>query len=86
MLLELGERETSGTEQEDIIQDFFLSSSKLMVALEEKNSSGLAGFLVTVGSTARRNRHSLHCVLGIEQNFTGAVSACSYSRKWRGGQ
>ncbi len=70
MLFEVGERSLSISEQERIINDFQNSSSKLMLVLESDEST-INGFLVAVGGTANRNKHSLYCVLGIRQSYTG---------------
>lgn len=71
MLLEAGERSTSISEQEQIINDFQSSPSKLMRVFESSENNTINGFLVAVGGTSNRNRHSLYCVLGIRQNYTG---------------
>ena len=71
MLFEAGERSISKPEQERIIKEFQDSSSKLMLVFESEDNNTIAGFLVAVGGTVNRNKHSLYCVLGIRQSDTG---------------
>ena len=69
MMLEPGERQTSAHAQEDAIQSFLSSNSKVMFVVED--DSELVGFVVGVGQTANRNKHSMYCVIGIVQRAAG---------------
>lgn len=69
MMLEPGERQTSVSEQEGIIESFCNSDSKVMFIAEDPE--GLTGFVVGVGQAARRKRHSMYCVIGVRQRATG---------------
>ena len=42
-----------------------------MLVFESGENNTINGFLVAVGGTLNRNKHSLYCVLGIRQNYTG---------------
>ncbi|MCC3346010.1 GNAT family N-acetyltransferase [Psychrobacter sanguinis] len=69
MLLEPDERTTTIEDQKKIIQDFAKSDTKAMIVAEENGD--LLGFIIGVGNTTRRNRHSLYCVIGLIQSATG---------------
>ena len=69
MLLEPDERTTTIEDQKKIIQDFAKSNTKAMIVAEENDD--LLGFIIGVGNTTRRNRHSLYCVIGLIQSATG---------------
>lgn len=71
MLLEPDERTTTIEDQKKIIQDFAKSDTKAMIVAEENGD--LLGFIIGVGNTTRRNRHSLYCVIGLIQSATGQV-------------
>ncbi len=71
MLLEPWERNTSAAEQEQHIQDFMSSSCKTMLVVENDDNGEIAGFIVGIGGQFSRNRHSLHCVIGLKQKYTG---------------
>ena len=69
MLFEPGERTTTVEEQRDHIQRLLLQeNSKIFVA---EHNGQLVGYLEASGGQFRRNRHSVHIVIGILQDFTG---------------
>ena len=69
MLFEPGERKTTVEEQQVIIDSFINDDAKEMIVAIDNNE--VCGFIVGIGNTTRRNRHSLYCVIGIEQKSTG---------------
>ena len=69
MMLEPGERQTTLEQQEQQIVVFSNSESKVMYVAEDIR--GLVGFVVGVGQTARRNQHSMYCVIGVKQCAAG---------------
>lgn len=69
MLHEVGEQQLTLEQQESILSDFTLSSSKVFWVLEVNKC--IVGFCIGIGSTARRNKHNLYCVMGIEVVYTG---------------
>ena len=63
MMMEEGERTTTLENQIRIIESFSKQSFKEMfVALKNEN---VVGFIVGIGNTANRNKHSMYCVIGI---------------------
>ena len=69
MLVEPGERETTLEEQKAILESFSNSSSKTMlIACEDEQ---VVGFVIGVGNTLNRNKHSLFCVIGVQQRSAG---------------
>ena len=71
MLYEPGERTTTPEQQQHIILDFIETPSKTMQVAVDGASGEIAGFIVGIGNTQARNRHSVYCVIGIRQQFTG---------------
>ncbi|WP_231870308.1 MULTISPECIES: GNAT family N-acetyltransferase [unclassified Marinomonas] len=69
MLHEVGEQQLTLEQQESILSDFTLSSSKVFWVLEVDKC--IVGFCIGIGSTARRNKHNLYCVMGIQTAYTG---------------
>ncbi|WP_211687894.1 GNAT family N-acetyltransferase [Moritella sp. 28] len=69
MLLEYGERTTTIEQQTKIIESFRESQSQSMFVLA--NSSGINGFIVGIGNTTNRNKHSMYCVIGIKHSASG---------------
>lgn len=69
MLHEVGEQQLSLKQQESILSDFLYSNSKVYWVIEI--ASQIVGFCLGVGSSARRNKHNLYCVMGIELAYTG---------------
>ncbi|KKK37761.1 GCN5 family acetyltransferase [Mesobacillus campisalis] len=69
MLLEAGERTTTSEQQqlqlEQIIQQ---SNSTIFIAEDEEK---LLGYIIVIGGTARRNRHSAYLVVGILKEYRG---------------
>lgn len=69
MLHEVGEQQLTLAQQESILSDFTLSNSKAFWVLEVDSS--IVGFCIGVGSIAKRNKHNLYCVMGIQTAYTG---------------
>ena len=69
MMLEPGERQTTLEAQEQAIESFRSSTSKVMLVAEDKEA--LVGFVVGIGNTANRNKHSMCCVTGVLQAAAG---------------
>ena len=69
MMLEPGERKTTPEAQEQSIASFLASESKVMFVAESDGQ--LVGFVVGVGQTANRNKHSMYCVIGVRQQAAG---------------
>ena len=69
MMLEPGERQTTLEAQEQTIESFRASTSKVMLVAEDNEE--LVGFVVGIGNTANRNKHSMYCVIGIVQAAAG---------------
>ena len=69
MMLEPGERQTTLEAQEQTIESFRRSTSKVMLVAEDNEQ--LVGFVVGIGKTANRNKHSMYCVIGIVQAAAG---------------
>ena len=69
MMFEPGERKITIEEQTRILESFKENESKSMFVLAD--DLGIHGFVVGVGNTAKRNRHSMYCVIGIKQSATG---------------
>ena len=56
---------TTPEDQKKIIESFLASNSKVMFVAE--SGEQLVGFVVGIGKTANRNKHSTFCVIGIRQ-------------------
>ena len=69
MMLEPGERTTTLEQQVQIIRSFRETVSKSMFILSEDSS--IYGFVVGVGKTAQRNKHTLACIIGLTQAVSG---------------
>lgn len=83
MLMEPGERKTSLAEQQEQIENFANTVSKLMAVAEIRGH--IVGFIVAVGGFAVRNRHSAHMVIGVEKQYWRqgiAQSLIRYMEHW----
>src|SRR5690242_6925133 len=69
MLFEPGERTTTVEEQRDHIERLLLQGNSTTFVIEHNGQ--LVGYLKATGGQLRRNRHSIHIVIGILQDFTG---------------
>jgi len=69
MMLEPGERMTTVQEERDQIQRLLLQENSTIFVAEHDGQ--LVGYLSATGGQFRRNRHSVHIVIGILQDFTG---------------
>lgn len=71
MLFEPEERTTTVAEQEEIIQRFKDSPSKRILIAIDEHSGKIMGFTLGVSNELKRNKHTLYCVIGILQQYTG---------------
>lgn len=69
MMLEPGERQTTLAQQKQTIESFHGNQSRVMLVLSD--DVDLYGFVVGVGQTANRNKHSMYCVIGLKQSAAG---------------
>ncbi|MCG8353477.1 MAG: GNAT family N-acetyltransferase [Chloroflexales bacterium] len=69
MMLEPGERMRDVAAQRTRIADILASNNQTLLLAE--HARALVGYLSARGGTCRRNRHSVHLVIGILQAFTG---------------
>lgn len=70
MLYEPGERSISVDQQRERTKAFIDSVNQVMFVAENTDSQ-IVGFVVGIGGSVNRNRHSLYCVIGIRAPFTG---------------
>jgi len=71
MLFESGERQTTLSEQEAIMQTFVNSRNRAMFVVENQQNE-ITGFIVGDGGSVLRNKHVLHCVIGVLKSSQGA--------------
>ncbi|WP_252179494.1 GNAT family N-acetyltransferase [Endozoicomonas sp. 4G] len=71
MLYEPDERKTTIEQQRNIISGFSDSESKTMLVAIDSGSDEIAGFTVGIGNELSRNKHTVYCVIGVLQKFTG---------------
>ncbi|WP_174612754.1 GNAT family N-acetyltransferase [Virgibacillus ihumii] len=69
MLWESGEREPDSEQQLKMIEKFQQQRNSTILVAE--HDSRLAGYLIAIGGNANRNRHSVHIVAGILQEYRG---------------
>ncbi|WP_084268687.1 GNAT family N-acetyltransferase [Oceanobacillus damuensis] len=69
MLYEAGERDLSPENQSKIIDK--LSQEENSAAFLAEREGRLVGYLFAVGGNARKNKHSVHIVIGIRKNYRG---------------
>ncbi len=69
MMLEPCERSTTLAQQQDIIQSFLASQTKVMLVVEIDQK--VVGFVAGIGNTTNRNKHAMHCVMGIQHGHCG---------------
>lgn len=68
MLMEPGERNNSVEKQTKMIERFNNhDNSTILVA----DSDGLCGYLIAIGNTSLRNKHSAYLVIGVHQDVRG---------------
>lgn len=71
MMFEPGERQTNIEQQEKYISDFVATSSKSMFVAIDEASLEIAGFISGIGGGVSRNKHSIYCVVGLRQKYSG---------------
>ncbi len=69
MLWEAGERKASPGQQRKMIERIDADDNSTILVAEEKNH--LIGFVMAIGGTAKRNRHSVYLVVGILKESRG---------------
>lgn len=69
MLHEAGEGVLTLSQQEALLTDFKTSQTKVFWVVEIEGK--IVGLCLGIGSLARRNKHNLYCVMGIQQAYTG---------------
>lgn len=69
MLYEAGERELSEKAQRKMIRSVLQqANATILVAVENER---LAGYLIAIGGTARKNKHSAYIVIGVLREHQG---------------
>lgn len=69
MMLEPGERLTTVEQQRERINQLLSQDNQMIFVVENNNQ--LVGYLAAIGGNYKRNRHSVHIVIGILQGFIG---------------
>jgi RimJ/RimL family protein N-acetyltransferase len=69
MLYEAGERELTEATQRKMMEKFSRQKNSAIFVAEDKET--LAGYLIAIGGTARKNKHSAYIVIGILQEHQG---------------
>ncbi|MFA1821899.1 N-acetyltransferase family protein [Virgibacillus oceani] len=69
MLYEAGERELTEEAQRKMMERFSRQKNATIFVAEENET--LAGYLIAIGGTARKNKHSAYIVVGILQEHQG---------------
>jgi RimJ/RimL family protein N-acetyltransferase len=69
MLMEPGERQTSVEQQRKMIERIQKQESAVILGAE--NEGRLVGYLMALGGSAKRTRHSAYLVIGILKDFRG---------------
>jgi RimJ/RimL family protein N-acetyltransferase len=69
MLMEPGERQTSEEQQRRMIERIQKQESAVILGAE--NDGRLIGYMMAIGGSARRTRHSAYLVIGILKDFRG---------------
>jgi RimJ/RimL family protein N-acetyltransferase len=69
MLVEAGERSISTEQQKIRIQNVKRNENSTILVAEIDNK--LVGYLLAMGGTARKTKHSVYIVIGILKNFRG---------------
>ncbi|WP_421100921.1 GNAT family N-acetyltransferase [Sporosarcina psychrophila] len=69
MLWEAGERNIQPEQQEKIIESIEENETSTIFVAETDNV--LVGYLMAIGSNARRRKHSAYIVIGIVENYRG---------------
>lgn len=69
MLFESGERSIGPEQQKKRIEAIDKEANSTIFVAEENNQ--LIGYLIAIGGTARRNKHSVYLVIGILREYRG---------------
>lgn len=69
MLWEPGERNIKPEQQKKMIENMYKNENSTILVAESENE--LVGFLVVIGGSAKRNRHSAYIVIGILEEYRG---------------
>jgi RimJ/RimL family protein N-acetyltransferase len=80
MLMEAGERKTTPEQQQKQLENIQkLSNSTIFVAENEEGK--LIGYLIAIGGSVRRTKHSAYLVIGILENYRGRGIGTSLFQK-----
>jgi RimJ/RimL family protein N-acetyltransferase len=83
MLMEPEERQTSVEQQRRMIERIQMQESAVILGAE--NDGRLIGYMMAIGGSARRTRHSAYLVIGILEDFRGqgvGTSLFQTMEKW----
>ena len=69
MLMEDGERKTTSEQQEKIIKRFEKQPNSTVLVAEDNDK--LVGYLIAIGGTAKRTKHTAKIVIGILSEYQG---------------
>ncbi|MDN3018308.1 GNAT family N-acetyltransferase [Paenibacillus sp. BSR1-1] len=70
MLMETGERKTSPEQQRKRLVQMRKDNNSVILVAEQEDGK-LAGYLIAIGGTAKRNKHTVYLVIGILQEYRG---------------
>ena len=69
MLMEPGERQTTPEQQRNVLERFSQESHSTIFVAEENEK--LVGYLMAIGGSVKRTKHSAYLVVGILREFRG---------------
>jgi RimJ/RimL family protein N-acetyltransferase len=69
MLMEPGERKTTTEQQRNHIEHIKKRSNSTIFVAEQEQ--GMVGYLIAIGGSAKRTKHSAYLVIGILEEFRG---------------
>jgi hypothetical protein len=72
MLMEAGERKTTPEQQRKQL-DRIEQQSNSTIFVAEQEQGKLVGYLIAIGGSVRRTKHSAYLVIGILEEYSGAV-------------
>lgn len=70
MLMEAGERNITAEQQRKQIEHIGQQSNST-IFIAEQEQGGLAGYLIAIGGSVKRTKHSAHLVIGILKKYRG---------------
>ena len=69
MLMEAGERKTTATQQKDFLERMNQQDNSTIFVAEI--NSELIGYLIAIGGSVQRTKHSAYIVVGVLENYRG---------------